>query len=96
MKFIIKDTEHSFHDIEGLIGYKPIYSEHGDSFGFFRTLKQEDYPRIHLLISMVNGGEYGHQFNLCLENSSDQHDKNYHGSILKEEMNRIKELLMKN
>jgi len=96
MKFIIKDIEHSYHDIEKLIGYKPINIEHGETFGYCRALNKGEYPRFHLLISMKNGGEFGHQFDLCLENSSDKNDRDYRGLIVKEEMNRIKKLLMKN
>lgn len=51
MKFIIEDIEHSFLDIERLIGYKPVSLEYGDKFGFIRKLSQNDYPRFHLLIS---------------------------------------------
>lgn len=93
IEFSILDLEHSIHDIVELIGYESKGFEHNE-FNLIRKISKNDYPRFHLLVKILNGGDHGHHFVLHLENSSRPHDFADKNPKIKEELGRIKDLLM--
>ena len=85
--------EHSILDISHLLDYQQADFGHSNKLGMIRRLGKENYPRFHLHISMINGGDYGQKFDLCLERSPNLHDTLTYGSVLKKEARRIQKLL---
>lgn len=95
MECTIQDLDHSLGDIARLTGYEPADFEHGGDFGMIKRLGASGYPRFHLSVKTLNGGDYGHTFILWVEYSPGRRDRDYDGKIVKEELNRIKDILMK-
>lgn len=94
LEFKLLDLEHSIHDIVVLIGYKSLGFRHNE-FSLIRNITKGDYPRFHLLVKILNGGDRGHHFVLHLENSSRPLDNAHKNPKIEEEVKRIKDLLTK-
>lgn len=99
MKFII-NLDESINEIMRKIGYTKGNSAKGDEFSIVRRLGSNDYPRFHLYIKMLNGGDYGCAFNLHLDQKKPsyegvrRHSGEYDGDLVKNEVERIKQLLV--
>lgn len=103
MEFILKIPDKSIHDIMRQIGYQPASFQshlgHDSEFSIVRKIVTNDYPRFHLYIILLNGGEIGHKFNLHLDQKkpsyegSHAHSGEYHGELVEREAERIKNLI---
>ena len=94
MEFTLMDLNHSVADIERLAVYQFLDSKES-KFELIRNIGKDDYPRFHLLVKILNGGERGHHFVLLLENSSRLRDAISKGAVVEKEVKRIKEALTK-
>ena len=94
MEFTLMDLNHSVSDIERLAGYSLLGSEYNE-FRLVRKINKGDYPRFHLLVKIINGGDRGHHFTLSVERSSGLHNAIDKGSLVEKELKRIKASLTK-
>ncbi|OGZ70333.1 MAG: hypothetical protein A2904_00070 [Candidatus Staskawiczbacteria bacterium RIFCSPLOWO2_01_FULL_33_9] len=103
MEFEIKNIKESVNGIMREIGYKPAYFQNDGEFSIVKQLGRNDYPRFHLYIRQSFDSAQDKLntfiFNLHLDqkkpsyNGAKGHSGEYDGSVLKEEAERIKNIL---
>jgi len=107
MEFFVRDTSKSINDIMRTLGYRATHLQpgdqgghHDDEFSMVRKLGKNDYPRFHLYVKQMNGGDAGYSFNLHLDqkkpsyNGTSAHSGEYHGDLVEDEVKRIKHLIL--
>ncbi len=99
MELTLKHTDKSIHDIMELTGYTTVHFQREGEFSIVRPLKKSGYPRFHLYGTQQNSTII---LNLHLEQekpsfeSVDGHTGDADSPAVKEEMERIEQLLNAN
>lgn len=97
MEFFAKIPDKSIKEVMSTIGYT-LHSHYWDDFSMVRRVGENEYPRFHLHVIMINGGSVGHKFVLHIDKRKMLGDScalfgRRHGEELKEEIKRIKRLI---
>jgi len=96
MKFEVKNTNKSIHDIMRTIGYAPAYFQNAGEFSMVRKVTGNDYPRFHLYVKQ-NSQDF--VFNLHLDQKKPSyggaraHSGDYDGDAVMKEAQRIQQIL---
>ena len=104
MQFQINNINKSIHGIMRQIGYMPSYFQKDGEFSIIKKIGKNDYPRFHLYIKETSDKQQetsgkSYVFSLHLDQKkpsyegSKRHSGEYDGDIIKNEVERIKNLL---
>jgi len=97
MEFVVRDMQESTNSLMRRLGYRPAYFQKASESSIVRPLSGRDYPRFHLYIKQRNADIC---FNLHLDQKKPSyegataHSGDYEGEAVREEMERIKGLLL--
>lgn len=97
MEFVIKNLNDSNNELMRKIEYKPAYfQKEGGGISIVRQIGRNDYPRFHLCIK-ENNEEFIFKLHLDQKKPSYQrshaHSGEYNGTVIEEEVKRIREIL---
>ena len=96
MKFEIKNLQSNINIIMRQIGYQPAYFQEPGEFSVVKKIMGSDYPRFHLYIKNT-GSDFS--FNLHLDQKkpsyegSTAHGGDYESEAVRDEVERIKEII---